>query len=161
MWCCLLQAQPCMAGDSAGYERRASAEDDVVVVTSLRTPICKVRTSKVSPCHSLALQGLAAPRQHDVLILGLGLACFVDWRARCLADCVRVHLVLAEQLALAATDQGASLGQEPLLGSSVNPLPSCCCSSVTSGTRLSPGREVLLAQVSSEPPACCRRSVAG
>ena len=27
------------------------------MVTSLRTPICKVRTSKVSTCQALALQG--------------------------------------------------------------------------------------------------------
>eukprot|EP00891_Asterochloris_glomerata_P004688 jgi/Astpho2/4688/Aster-00248 len=45
-----LQAQPCMAGDSAGYERRASAEDDVVVVTSLRTPICKAKRGGLKDC---------------------------------------------------------------------------------------------------------------
>lgn len=32
-----------MAGDSAAYERRASAADDVVIVSALRTPICKAK----------------------------------------------------------------------------------------------------------------------
>ena len=40
------QAQACLAGDSAAYERRASGLDDVVVISALRTPMCKV--SKVA-----------------------------------------------------------------------------------------------------------------
>ena len=36
------QAQACLAGDSAAYERRASGLDDVVVISALRTPMCKV-----------------------------------------------------------------------------------------------------------------------
>lgn len=38
----LLQAAPCSAGDSAGYLRRSSASDDVVVVSALRTAVTKV-----------------------------------------------------------------------------------------------------------------------
>ena len=38
-----VQAQPCSAGDAAGYERRNSAADDVVIVSALRTPVTKVR----------------------------------------------------------------------------------------------------------------------
>ena len=37
------QASTCSAGDSAGYLRRGSALDDVVVVSALRTPVTKVR----------------------------------------------------------------------------------------------------------------------
>lgn len=39
------QAQACLAGDSAAYERRASGLDDVVVISALRTPMCKVSNS--------------------------------------------------------------------------------------------------------------------
>lgn len=38
-----LQTQACLAGDSAAYERRASNLDDVVIISALRTPMCKVR----------------------------------------------------------------------------------------------------------------------
>lgn len=41
----LMQAQACLAGDSAAYERRASSLDDVVVVSALRSPMCKVQHS--------------------------------------------------------------------------------------------------------------------
>lgn len=39
----IAQAQACLAGDSAAYERRASGMDDVVIISALRTPMCKVR----------------------------------------------------------------------------------------------------------------------
>ena len=39
---CLL-LQPCSAGDSAPYERRNTADNDVVIVAALRTPLTKVR----------------------------------------------------------------------------------------------------------------------
>ena len=39
-----LQTQACLAGDSAAYERRASHLDDVVIISALRTPMCKVQT---------------------------------------------------------------------------------------------------------------------
>eukprot|EP00197_Chlamydomonas_leiostraca_P010486 CAMPEP_0202865076 /NCGR_PEP_ID=MMETSP1391-20130828/5205_1 /ASSEMBLY_ACC=CAM_ASM_000867 /TAXON_ID=1034604 /ORGANISM="Chlamydomonas leiostraca, Strain SAG 11-49" /LENGTH=455 /DNA_ID=CAMNT_0049544871 /DNA_START=106 /DNA_END=1473 /DNA_ORIENTATION=+ len=38
-----LSMQSCAAGDSAAYERRASALDDVVIVASLRTPLTKAK----------------------------------------------------------------------------------------------------------------------
>ena len=37
-----LQLNPTSAGDSAPYPRRASSQDDVVIVSALRTPVCKV-----------------------------------------------------------------------------------------------------------------------
>ena len=43
-----MQAQACLAGDSAAYERRASSLDDVVVVSALRTPMCKVPATTVT-----------------------------------------------------------------------------------------------------------------
>ena len=39
-----LQTQACLAGDSAAYERRASNLDDVVIISALRTPMCKVQS---------------------------------------------------------------------------------------------------------------------
>ena len=41
-YCANLQTQACLAGDSAAYERRASNLDDVVIISALRTPMCKV-----------------------------------------------------------------------------------------------------------------------
>lgn len=38
-----LQRVPTSAGDSAAYERRSSSADDVVIVSALRTPICRAR----------------------------------------------------------------------------------------------------------------------
>mmetsp|Transcript_26178 Transcript_26178/g.57193 ORF Transcript_26178/g.57193 Transcript_26178/m.57193 type:complete len:462 (+) Transcript_26178:146-1531(+) len=38
-----LSMNPCAAGDSAAYERRNSAADDVVIVASLRTPLTKAK----------------------------------------------------------------------------------------------------------------------
>lgn len=38
-----IAAQPTAAGDSAAYERRAVAEDDVVIVSSCRTALCKAK----------------------------------------------------------------------------------------------------------------------
>jgi hypothetical protein len=40
----LLQLNPTSAGDSAPYPRRASSQDDVVIVSALRTPVCKVHS---------------------------------------------------------------------------------------------------------------------
>jgi hypothetical protein len=37
-----LPLQPCSAGDTAPYERRASPMDDVVIVAAVRTPLTKV-----------------------------------------------------------------------------------------------------------------------
>lgn len=39
----------CSAGDSAAYERRGAASDDIVIVSALRTPITKV-------CHQAQVQ---------------------------------------------------------------------------------------------------------
>lgn len=33
----------CAAGDSSAYERKGSSLDDVVIVSALRTPICKAK----------------------------------------------------------------------------------------------------------------------
>lgn len=38
-----LAAHPTSAGDSAAYERRVAALDDVVVVSACRTALCKAR----------------------------------------------------------------------------------------------------------------------
>ncbi|PNW70527.1 hypothetical protein CHLRE_17g723650v5 [Chlamydomonas reinhardtii] len=38
-----LSLQTCSAGDSAAYERRNTADDDVVIVASLRTPLTKAK----------------------------------------------------------------------------------------------------------------------
>lgn len=38
-----IQTQACLAGDSAAYERRASHLDDVVIISALRTPMCKAK----------------------------------------------------------------------------------------------------------------------
>ncbi|KAG1672421.1 hypothetical protein FOA52_013206 [Chlamydomonas sp. UWO 241] len=38
-----LTLNPCSAGDSAGYQRRNTADSDVVIVSSLRTPLCKAK----------------------------------------------------------------------------------------------------------------------
>lgn len=37
-----VQTMNCSAGDSAAYERRGPALDDIVIVSALRTPITKV-----------------------------------------------------------------------------------------------------------------------
>lgn len=42
--------QTCSAGDSAAYERRNTADDDVVIVASLRTPLTKVRAASAAAC---------------------------------------------------------------------------------------------------------------
>ena len=44
----LLQLNPTSAGDSAPYPRRASSQDDVVIVSALRTPVCKVLSTTYS-----------------------------------------------------------------------------------------------------------------
>ena len=53
--CLIQQAQACLAGDSAGYERRASGLDDVVIISALRTPMCKVGTEWSSLSVSLQI----------------------------------------------------------------------------------------------------------
>jgi hypothetical protein len=45
----LLQLNPTSAGDSAPYPRRASSQDDVVIVSALRTPVCKVHPGLLIP----------------------------------------------------------------------------------------------------------------
>ena len=37
------QGNACSAGDSAAYERRGGSLDDVVIISALRTPICKAK----------------------------------------------------------------------------------------------------------------------
>lgn len=44
----VLQRVPTSAGDSAAYERRSSSADDVVIVSALRTPICRVRMGQLA-----------------------------------------------------------------------------------------------------------------
>lgn len=38
-----LQLNPTSAGDSSAYPRRASSDDDVVIVSALRTAVCKAK----------------------------------------------------------------------------------------------------------------------
>lgn len=45
-----VQAQACLAGDSAAYERRASGMDDVVIISALRTPMCKAKRGALKDC---------------------------------------------------------------------------------------------------------------
>ena len=56
-----MQAQPCSAGDSSGYERRASAADDVVVVSALRTAVTKVTTQATSQLSPATTRLLSSP----------------------------------------------------------------------------------------------------
>ncbi|KAL3159724.1 3-ketoacyl-CoA thiolase 2, peroxisomal [Trebouxia sp. C0009 RCD-2024] len=45
-----VQAQACLAGDSAAYERRASGMDDVVIISAFRTPMCKAKRGALKDC---------------------------------------------------------------------------------------------------------------
>jgi hypothetical protein len=38
-----MQLNPTSAGDSSPYARQAPADNDVVIVSSLRTPVCKAK----------------------------------------------------------------------------------------------------------------------
>ncbi len=59
------QMNPTSAGDSAPYERRASSLDDVVIVSALRTPICKAKRGgfKDTPADDLLAAVLKATLQ--------------------------------------------------------------------------------------------------
>ncbi len=48
----MLQRNPTSAGDSAAYERRSSSADDVVIVSALRTPICRVGRELLDQKHN-------------------------------------------------------------------------------------------------------------
>ena len=60
-----LQLNPTSAGDSAAYERRASSLDDVVIVSALRTPVCKAKRGgfKDTPADDLLAAVLKATLQ--------------------------------------------------------------------------------------------------
>jgi len=47
-----LQLNPTSAGDSAPYERRTSSLDDVVIVSALRTPVCKAKRGGFKDTHA-------------------------------------------------------------------------------------------------------------
>lgn len=57
--CTTPQAVTCAAGDSSAYERKGSSLDDVVIVSALRTPICKVCWG-CRGCHSVVNRSVFA-----------------------------------------------------------------------------------------------------
>ncbi|DBA82691.1 hypothetical protein WJX77_012037 [Trebouxia sp. C0004] len=69
-------AQACLAGDSAAYERRASGLDDVVVISALRTPMCKAKRGALKDCPADDM--LAAVLQATVDRTGVDPAAFGD-----------------------------------------------------------------------------------
>ena len=46
----LIQGSGCSAGDSSAYERRGSSLDDVVIISALRTPVCRAKRGALKDC---------------------------------------------------------------------------------------------------------------